>query len=333
MNNIVSLPVVFSYSLLLQFIVLFNQAHTRRDTSEETVMSEKISPPPFYGLYGDRTTQSSPGFVHIEDIATRSKGLDWHIKPHRHNRLFQILCIFDGEMEIQLNRETHPLQGNWVVTIPVGVVHGFRFQPNSDGFVLSVTDSVLAEEILQGFGGHSSEFFQIPQLINPNKGDRQFQQFLRYIDLIREEFSSHGADQDQSLGLLSRLALMTLNRQLQHKKLQASLGQKESLMLSKFRALIEDHYRDHWTVSTYADALHVSTSTLNRLCQQSLGDSPKRLIQDRLLTDAKRRLIYTQQSLEEIAYTLGFKDYPYFSRFFKKLEGMTAGSYRKQSER
>jgi len=63
-----------------------------------------------------------------------------------------------------------------------------------------------------------------------------------------------------------------------------------------------------------------------------LGRPPKRLIDERLHSEAKRRLMYTRQPLAEIAYTLGFKDYPYFSRFFRNLEGITAGTYRKQVE-
>jgi len=295
-------------------------------------MNPNSSTIPFFGLYGDRQNSSNPGFVHIEDIAVRSRGLGWVIKAHRHNRLFQVLCIFDAEMELKLDRDTHPLKGSWAVTIPVGIVHGFRFQPNTEGFVLSITDSVLTEDRLQGFCGQPSELFQAPQLINLVEEELQSQQFLQYIELIRQEFFNHRPDQDQSLALLSRLALLALNRLVQQRKLQAVLGQKESLLLGKFRALLEAHYREHWTVVSYAKSLHISTSTLNRLCHQSLGSSPKQLIQDRLLTEAKRRLVYTRQSMEEIAYTLGFKDYPYFSRFFKKLEGVTAGTYRKQAD-
>lgn len=287
---------------------------------------------PFYGLYGDQFTHSEPGFVHIEELAVRSKDLDWIIKPHRHNRLFQIICIFNGSAEITINQNTHHLEGDWAITLPIGTVHGFRFQPNSQGFVLSITDSVLTEEIQQGLGGNRCELLHTPQLINLMTNDPQFHQFTHYIAQIREERSCHYSDQTQSLALLSRLAVLSLNRQLQHKKLQSQMGLKESSTLSKFRNLIEAHYKEHWTVSAYATALHLSTATLNRLSNQYLGHGPKILIQDRLLTEAKRQLIYTQQSLEEIAYSLGFKDYPYFARFFKKLENTTPGAYRKSAD-
>jgi len=295
-------------------------------------MRHKETNVPFYGLYGDRLSNNDPGFVHIEDIAERSKGLDWTIKPHRHNRLFQILCIFEGKTDIRLQEENHTLEGSWAVTIPVGVTHGFRFQTNSEGFVLSITDSVLGEEIQQGFGKQNSDIFQTPHLIDLASKDAFIQKFLNYIHLIKDEFKQHSINQSQSLALLSRLALLTLNRQLQNRNLRVDAGKNESLILIKFRTLIECHYHHHWSVSDYAKALHVSPSTLTRLSQKNLGNSPKQLVQDRVLTEAKRRLMHTQQSIEEIAFTLGFKDYPYFSRFFKKLTNVTAGVYRKQSD-
>lgn len=71
--------------------------------------------------------------------------------------------------------------------------------------------------------------------------------------------------------------------------------------LLQFRVLIEQHYTDHLAIEEYADRLHVSVSTLNRLCQHLLKNSPKTIIHKRGIIEAKRRLIYTQQSVEEIS--------------------------------
>ena len=81
----------------------------------------------------------------------------------------------------------------------------------------------------------------------------------------------------------------------------------------------------------YARALGVSASTLNRACQEALGSTAKKLIQDRLHIEAKRRLIYTQETLEQISRDLGFKEPGYFSRTFKLMEGAAPNSYRKKA--
>lgn len=295
-------------------------------------MNDKAEAVPFYGLYGERFVDNDPGFVHIEDIAARSSGLDWVIQPHRHSRLFQVLCIFDSEFEINLEGTTHALSGSWIVSLPVGSLHGFRFEPGSNGFVLSLKDTVLAEELPQGYEGSGSEIFQVPQLIEYVPEDPGMTAFLDYIGRIREEFDYQRPGRHQALALLSRLVVLSLYRQLQHRRLMAAAGGRELQVLGQFRALLEAHYREHWPVSRYASHLHISTSTLGRLCHKMLGSAPKHLIDQRLLSEIRRRLIYTRQSLEEIAYTLGFKDYPYFSRFFSQREGITAGEYRKRAD-
>ena len=291
-------------------------------------MPTDSAPIPVYGLYGETLTNSDPGFVHIEDIAARSSDLGWLIKPHRHSRLLQVLCIFDGQLEVELNREPHTLSGSWLVTIPAGVVHGFRFQPKSRGFVLSIAANALARSSDQEYSRYTEQLHLAPQLIELNNDDAPLNQFLHYIQLIQQEFDNLNPDREQALALLSRLALLTLSRQLRHHKIQTS-SNKDSLLLGRFRALLEQHYRHHWSVAQYARELHVSTSTLSRSCHEYVNESPKSIIQQRLLAEAKRRLVYTRQSNEEIAYTLGFKDHAYFARFFKKLEGVTAGGYRK----
>ncbi|MBR9910127.1 MAG: helix-turn-helix domain-containing protein [Gammaproteobacteria bacterium] len=337
---------------------------------------------PVYGLYGEQLISSDPGFVHIEDIADRSSDLGWLIKPHRHSKLFQVLCIFDGQLEVELNRKPHALSGSWIVTIPAGVVHGFRFQPNSNGFVLSIASSVIPQSKEEEYSRHIEELYIAPQLIpltadaaggvqapanhgagrnesikeNParessghaSSGDSIAENghaatpgpgngwpqnpFLHYVQLIRQEFENFNADREQALALLSKLALLALSRQLQQNRIETGSGHKDSLLLSRFRALVEEHYRAHWSVTQYTQALHVSPSTLSRACHEYFAESPKSIIQQRLLGEAKRRLVYTRQSNEEIAYTLGFKDHAYFARFFKKLEGTTPGEYRKRAD-
>lgn len=288
---------------------------------------------PFYGLYGEPLKNSDPGFIHIEDIADRSTDLGWVIKAHRHSKLFQVLCIFDGQLEVLLDDQKHQLEGNWAISIPPGVVHGFRFQPDSKGFVLSIDNSVLMETPETGGEGAAlHELTAAPQLIDCPPDDEHFRAFLHYIECIRREFRQYQVKRNEAMAWLSKLALLSLNRQLWQKRVYSGAGSTDFSSLNQLWILLETHYRDHWPVSRYAENLHMSTSTLNRLCHAYIGESPKNIIQERVMGEAKRRLRYTRQSVEEIAYTLGFRDQAYFSRFFKKREGVTPGAYRQTVE-
>lgn len=291
-------------------------------------MSQSKTTTPIYGLYGESFKNSYPGFVHIENIAERSNDLGWLIKNHRHSKLFQVICVFEGQLQAKLDKQTRELSGNWLILIPAGVPHGFRFQPQTEGFVLTIENSVLAGSD-GSQNGELNHFIQSAQMLEMQPQEDHFQQFFHYIELIREEFSRFHVKRNDALILLTRLALLSLERQLWQKRVHHEAGSTDSRHLSKFQALLEAHYKEQWSVSDYATALNMSTSTLGRLCQAYMGESPKTILQERILGESRKRLLYTRQSIEEIAFSLGFKDQAYFSRFFKKFEKVAPGKYRK----
>lgn len=280
---------------------------------------------PKFALYGESSLNQDAGFVHIEDIAARSGENGWLIKPHRHGKMFQILCIFEGKVEVQLDEVEYSLVGSWAITIPPGVVHGFRFQPNAQGVVLT-----LAEPLLSNQNSQSSfePLLDSSQTIQFQKKDVLFNQLTQYFTLIEGEFQRADTDYNMMLEWLVKMVLMTLKRQSENTQLQAHTGSTSSQMLRSFRKLLEGEYKNQWTVQQYATELHTSVSSLNRLCKEAVGFTAKGIIQERVLVEAKRKLIYTRNTLDQTAYTLGFKDPAYFSRFFKRLEGVSPSEYR-----
>lgn len=295
-------------------------------------MNANLHQVPFYGLYGDPLKTSHPDLVHIEEIADRSRHHGWVINTHKHSKLFQVIYLREGAVEVLLDGMAQHLTGSWVISIPTGVAHGFQFQPDSQGFVLSIDHSILMAllKVHQDITFHNLVYS--PQVIQCVDEHKSIHQFLQYIFLLHEEFNHYQVKRQDALEGLSKLTLLSLMRYLHQVNLVQEAGSGDSQLLGKFWACLEAHYREHWTLDRYADHLHISASTLNRLCHKYVGENPKTILQERLLLEAKKRLIYTRQSIEEIAYFLGFKDQAYFSRFFKSHLGVTPGAYRKAAE-
>lgn len=283
---------------------------------------------PGFGLYGESSASQDPGFVHIEDIAARSREIGWRIKPHRHDNLLQVLCIFDGELDMQLDDENHCLRGGWAITIPPGVVHSFRFMPDTKGVVLSLAAPLFSDENLRRSRAYFEVLIDAPQIIEFHLQSVLFEQLRHYLNLIVGEFQQAEAGHKLMLEWQVSMVLMTLRRQLDERQVQALTRRPGNQMLKGFRALVESNYRQQWKVQQYAAALHTSVSSLNRICNESVGITAKKIIQNRVQLEAKRKLIYTQYPLDQIAYSLGFKDPAYFSRYFKKLEGHAPSVYR-----
>ena len=292
----------------------------------------QLSAVPRFDLYGEADRPLGPGFVHIEDIAARSRRHNWLIRPHRHGKLWQMICLQKGNANVSLDASQVSLTGHWAVTIPPGTVHGFSFSPETEGWVLTLQENVL----VSGDGQRAREFdglFHTPGVIEFSGHQVLFGQLSQYLSLLMTEFSRHQPGQEHMMRWLAKSVLLTLARQCAQMNLEQSGQSKRDGLMWQFRNLVEEHFRQHWRVADYADALNTSVSTLNRNCLDQHGQGAKHLIDARMLIEIKRRLIYTRESLDAVSWSLGFKDPSYFSRFFKKHTGTSPGAFRKEQYR
>ncbi|MBK9361958.1 MAG: AraC family ligand binding domain-containing protein [Rubrivivax sp.] len=100
-------------------------------------------PLPAYTLYGEAQPSGLPDLLHLETIAQRSRLHEWEIRPRRHASLFQILVIARGVVQARLDSAQHRLQGPCAIGVPAMVVHGFRFEPDVDGMVITLAERQL----------------------------------------------------------------------------------------------------------------------------------------------------------------------------------------------
>ena len=146
----------------------------------------------------------------------------------------------------------------------------------------------------------------------------------RYIRLLLWEFNQSHNKQTEALTalleivLLKCCALQALG--------SADRGRHKSTH-REFRALLRKHYRSEHQVSFYANELHVTADTLNACLKASCSKTAKQLIEEKLLAEAKRLLYWTNATVREIAWALGFESDAYFNRFFKKGTGKTPKEY------
>jgi len=102
-------------------------------------------------------------------------------------------------------------------------------------------------------------------------------------------------------------------------------------MVRMFNLLLEVHFRKEHEVRFYAEALHKSPKTLSNLFALFNYPAPSKLIQRRIILEAKRYLYFTDKTAKEIAYALGFDNPAHFSRFFKQNTGNSISLFRNGS--
>jgi AraC family transcriptional activator of pobA len=99
-------------------------------------------------------------------------------------------------------------------------------------------------------------------------------------------------------------------------------------VLQAYQAQVEESFRDVHEVSTYAARLQLPAKYLSEVVKAQSGKPAIKHVHERLVLEARRLLFYTDQSLKEIAFALGFSEASYFSRFFKRETGLTPLAYR-----
>ena len=100
-----------------------------------------------------------------------------------------------------------------------------------------------------------------------------------------------------------------------------------------FVSAVEQHAKTNSDVAFYADCLNVSPRYLSQVCRKLGEKTPKQIIDTALLACIHQELMLTTHTFQEIAYGCGFTSQAHFSKFFKKLTGMTPSDFRRQNKK
>jgi AraC-like DNA-binding protein len=103
-------------------------------------------------------------------------------------------------------------------------------------------------------------------------------------------------------------------------------------LVRKFRILVRKEFKTMKSPSSYAEALNISRGYLTDVIREVTGRSAQYWIHQEVLIEAKRLLSFTQLSVKEISYDLGYSDHAYFSRLFSKIEGCPPSEFRNKKE-
>lgn len=135
--------------------------------------------------------------------------------------------------------------------------------------------------------------------------------------------------QDMLQAILKRMLILSV-RILTRSTNFHKLNKRQGDIVREFYFLVEKHFTEQHDVAFYASKLNKSPKTLSNLFAAFSTRSPLNIIHDRILIHARRQINYSNLSIKEIAYGLGYDDIQTFSRFFKSKEGISPMQYREK---
>jgi AraC family transcriptional activator of pobA len=282
---------------------------------------------PAYWLYGERRDERFPDALHIETIAARSSMHDWSIQAHRHRDMFQFLLIASGGGRARIDGQDHGLAPGTVILVPPLVIHEFWFDTGTNGFVASAAEASLKR--LFEMEPSLRTTLARPMLARLATDHPELQELEGAMAAAHLEFGQNRASRELALGAHAGVIAIWFSRCAGR---EISLAEPSSdmrvVLVRRFIERVESEFRSHRPLAAYATELCVSAPHLTRSCREMLGYSAMRIIHDRLMLEARRELVYTAMPISQIAFSLGFADPAYFSRFFAARTGMSPSDYR-----
>lgn len=287
---------------------------------------------PRYRLYGEADDARDLGLLHVETIADRAPLHDWTIRPHRHRDLHQVMVVTAGGGVMDREGRQLPLTAPMLVSTPPVVVHGFRFDPGTEGFVVTLSAEGLSAA-LAAFGDPGLARAAAVAAHVPLSGDEADELLAAFAAIAREYRFPRPGGRAAMLARIS-LALVTVARAgVAGRQEPDGIAPGDAALFDRYRHLVEARFREQPRIGALAAELALGEGRLNAVCRRVSGRSAQEVLHARVMLEAKRSLVYTSMTVAEVAYALGFTDPAYFSRFFARRAGVSPAAYRAAGER
>ncbi|RMV76126.1 Transcriptional regulator, AraC family [Pseudomonas caricapapayae] len=279
---------------------------------------------PVFKLYGETTAWPTPDLIHCESIPERSRIHEWEIKPHRHGDLVQLLYVQSGKAMLKVEDRVSEVETPSLQVVPALSVHTFRFSRDIQGHILSLARPLVEqlEAALDISGLSTARCYALG-------ADSDYVDTL--FTAIASEYRQPGAGRDLMLhSLVNVLTVWLSRRSSEHAGEEIHAMDRGREHLQVFMHQLEASFREHWSIDQHAQAMGISAAHLNALCRRLCNQSALQIISQRLLLEAKRNLIYTTLTINQVSDSLGFSEPAYFSRFFKRATGQSPKAFRQQ---
>lgn len=265
--------------------------------------------------------------VRVQDLLRTMK---LPIPPTRAT-IHTLIYLTEGEAIMTIGSDTYRIEKDECLIVAAGQVFSFTNQDVNKGYQCSFHSDFIASRF--GGGDFLKEFDFLRVWGNPRiRLDRQHSAFVHALmKRMVIEYSEHGLSTPGLLSSYLLALLCELNRAYQPSS--DTLTTTGAILTNRFRELIVENVRTVHQVADYAAMLHVSPNHLNKAVKGATGKPAVQWISEAILLEAKVLLYQSNLSVGEIAAQIGFFDQSYFSRMFKKHEGVTPSEFRRMIEK
>jgi len=258
------------------------------------------------------------------------KNKNFFHRPHRHD--FYLCVLFTkgtGVHEIDFN--TYNVKPGSVFFLQPGQTHYWTFATIPEGFIFFHTQDFYELHFSKSKLEQFPFFHSYKNTPSLRLKENEIQEVASVFSAIKKEYQNDLLYKKQKIASLINTAYVDLARyysSLDHVSKTTSVSYVEKLNV--LEKTIESNYKTEKSVTFYANKLHVTSKHLNRISKTMVGKTTTDLITERVILESKRLIVHSDNSLATIAELLGYQDYAYFSKVFKKSTNSTPFEFKKR---
>jgi AraC family transcriptional regulator, transcriptional activator of pobA len=249
--------------------------------------------------------------------------------PFRKDFYFIALVSNAGKTKITYDNTNVTQLNSFLVFQSPGLLYSFYRDNPANGYLL-----YFKKECLSFFKPDFDKEFQFFNLLQTNfftLNQAKFQDFAPHFEEVFRAYEK-SSDNQYKIASIKLLALLYQLKEFTNafKQWEVGFTTPQQILLQKFIQLVNNFYIEKRTVEEYAEMLHVTPNHLLQSIKNASAKNATSFINDRILSEAKSLIRFTELDIAEIAFQINFSDSANFGKFFKKHTNQTPLEFRKQ---
>lgn len=247
-----------------------------------------------------------------------------------------IAVLYDGKARVNINTRNYDVHENMALMLLPSSIYKVECSENARGFIFAVSSSMLRTDMNISFSSlvpiglqmYNNPCFTFSESAGMVLGE--------YVELVRSLLQNANYDVNAMRGLLSSLFFFMnsiMEKYLNERKQKSDSGDnRNSRLMCEFIRLLTENFRTEHRIAFYADKLCLTPKYFSSLIKQTSGKSASDWIDGIIVSEAKLLLLYSDLSVQQIAYQLNFPTASFFGTYFKRHTGMTPGDFRNHKQ-
>jgi len=248
------------------------------------------------------------------------------------NDFYSVILFTRGEGSIVVNNDSYPVLPKTLCIIAPHQMHSFEGLIDAEGYVFFFCQDFYVEEfsfirLLNAFAYTSLTATKVgvPCI---DLSETEFTSFISLLNSIQTEYESYTQSNNSAIIIRSQLNILIIKLTELYEAKSGRKNNNESIIIHTLSHLVDSYFIKEQQLGFYTSAFNMSESQLNDICNKHFNSGLKKILQNRLMQEARKLLLSSELSISEIAFKLNFEDNSYFCKVFKNKTGLTPKRFR-----